>query len=66
MIFTFSIPAGEDQVFAPESFRSQLGKSIPVNIPDGATTTGRILDAKPTEDGTALLVTVETEEPDHA
>lgn len=61
-IFEFSIPAGKDQRFAPEACRHQIGGSIPVNTPDGGRTTGRILDAKPNEDGTALLVTVETEE----
>lgn len=60
MQFTSTIPAGEHERFTPGAGRSQIGKSIPINRFDGPPIRGTIVDAKPNEDGSALLLTIDT------
>lgn len=60
MRFDSTIPAGEHERFGPDAGRSQIGKSIPINRFDGPPIRGTIVDVKPNEDGSALLMTVDT------
>lgn len=51
--FTMRVAASDygSQRFAPNSFVSQIGKSIPVNLPDGGTTTGMLESVTISADG---------------
>lgn len=52
------VRAGPDEVFAPDAFDSQIGKTVPVRLP-GLSRRGRVVGAQVSPDGRSCTLTVE-------
>jgi len=57
-VFKFVERAGEHTVFAPRSWDRQVGKVIPIRLPDGSSRRGELLAAKVSADGSEVELTV--------
>lgn len=58
-MLTITLPAEPSDRFAPTAFASQIGEMIRVNMPDGTTNQGVVLDAVVSPDGTSVELTIE-------
>lgn len=59
--FSFDLPAGGGEVFAPDSADSLAGSNTTIRDLDGTSHDARILDAKVVREGAAIQLTVRTE-----
>jgi hypothetical protein len=55
--------AGEHERFAPEAFARQIGKEIPIKLNDERIATARIMGAEVIDDGRAVLLSCEVDDP---
>jgi hypothetical protein len=59
MTFTFRIPAGPGNLFAPSAAESMIGQTFTAKVEQDAVGTGIVLAALVVDDGHALNLTVE-------
>lgn len=58
---TYRQPAPAGTTIAPGALDSQVGKEIPVNLPDGGSKPGRVVAAKVADDGQSVELTIEVD-----
>lgn len=59
MTMTLRLEFGPDERCAPTAFASQVGRTVPVNLPGGDTLSGIITAARVEDDGRSVALTVE-------